>query len=207
MQVAMQDDNLSLWRIEKAKGGDAAAFGELFSEHRARLCGLIRSRIGARLRGVVEVDDVLQETFARAFQSMKQFEWKGEGSFLRWLGGIAENILRKSASARARRTPLHLNQDVADTGVSPSRAARRGERFDRLQKALDKLTPEQREVLRLARLEGLKLKEVAARTNRSVEAVQQLMLRGLRQLRKHFGETESLHLPEWPLDPGQEKEP
>lgn len=203
----MQDDNLSLWRIEKAKGGDAAAFGELFSEHRARLCGLIRSRIGARLRGVVEVDDVLQETFARAFQSMKQFEWKGEGSFLRWLGGIAENILRKSASARARRTPLHLNQDVADTGVSPSRAARRGERFDRLQKALDKLTPEQREVLRLARLEGLKLKEVAARTNRSVEAVQQLMLRGLRQLRKHFGETESLHLPEWPLDPGQEKEP
>lgn len=204
MQTVMVSDNTIQSLLDKAKNGDAKAFGVLYEEYRARLAGLVHSRMGPGLQEHVEVNDVLQETFTRAFASLLKFEWQGEDSFIRWLGGIAENVLRKAASVPGSKLRVRVRGNVADSGVSPSRALRRDERMNRLQESLEKLTPAQREVQRLVRIEGLKLKEVASHTNRTVEAVQQLLLRGLRQLRKHFGDTESLHLPERQLDFGQE---
>jgi len=50
-------------------------------------------------------------------------------------------------------------------------------------------------VIRLARFEGLSLKEIAGRMGRTPGAVAQLLARALRKLRATFGETESYHLP------------
>ncbi len=58
------------------------------------------------------------------------------------------------------------------------------------------LTPDQRNALMLARIDGLRAKEIAGRMNRSEEAVRQLLMRALRQLRTSIGDTESLHLPD-----------
>jgi len=52
----------------------------------------------------------------------------------------------------------------------------------------------------MSRIDGLKIREIAARTDRSVDAVKQLILRGLRSLKRHFGDTESLHLPDRTFD-------
>ena len=73
---------------------------------------------------------------------------------------------------------------------------RRNERFDRLQESIDNLSAEYREVIVLARIEGLRIKEIAQRMNRSPDAVKKLLRRGLKKLRDGFGETESLHLPD-----------
>lgn len=73
---------------------------------------------------------------------------------------------------------------------------RRHERFDRLEAAVKKLTPEYRQVVLLSRIEGLSAKEIADRMNRSPNAVRHLIVRALRELRAHFGDTESLHLPD-----------
>ena len=78
---------------------------------------------------------------------------------------------------------------------SPSRSLRREERFERLQKALDALPPDYREVVVLARLKGLKMKEIAARMERSVFSVTHLLSRALDSLKGAFGDTESLGLP------------
>ena len=48
----------------------------------------------------------------------------------------------------------------------------------------------------MSRIDGLRIKEIAERTGRSVDAVKQLLLRGLRSLKRNFGDTESLHLPD-----------
>ena len=84
--------------------------------------------------------------------------------------------------------------------MSPSRLAQRGERLDRLEDALKKLTPDQRDAVRFSRLEGLKVREIADRMGKTPDAVQQLIVRGLRSLRRNFGDTESLHLPDRHLD-------
>jgi RNA polymerase sigma-70 factor (ECF subfamily) len=152
------------------------------------------------LQRKVEVGDIVQETLAHALDSLGRFQWEGEQSFRRWLNGIARNVILKAA--RTHEVPLEpgYEMDVPQGGPSPSRVLRREERFDRLQEALEALTPEQREVVLLSRIEGLKAKEIAARTGRSEDAVKQLMLRGLRSLRRGVGDTESLHLPDRRLD-------
>ena len=48
----------------------------------------------------------------------------------------------------------------------------------------------------MSRIEGFKMREIAERTGRTVDAVKQLVLRGLRSLKRHFGDTGSFHLPD-----------
>ena len=54
-------------------------------------------------------------------------------------------------------------RDVARSGPSPSRHVRRQERFSRLQQAVDRLKPDHRTVILLARIERLRIKEIAER--------------------------------------------
>ena len=200
MKGIMAAENQTRILVQKAQQGDQAAVGELFEVHRARLAGLILSLAAPQPRGELEVDEVLQETFSRALDSLERFQWHGEDSFIRWLGGIAHNVLRKRARRESKAPTLHISREHPASGISPSKAMRRDERFLRLQKALVVLTAEQREVVRMARIDGMTINEIAAATKRKPNAVKQLILRGLRKLRDQMGETESLHLPDRPLD-------
>ena len=199
--MGIQDSPREL--IRKAQQGDREAFGELARIYRPRLKALVRSRMGQALQKVLEPEDIVQETLARALESLKGFHWMNDASFLRWLGAIAENLIVKAASQGKQSCALEMPQDHPASGTSPSQRLQRDERFERLKEAISKLTPDQREVLHLARIEGLKAKEIAARTGRSTDSVKQLLLRGLRSLRRHFGETESFHLPDEPLERGE----
>jgi RNA polymerase sigma-70 factor (ECF subfamily) len=183
--------------VEKAQRGDRDAFEKVIHEVEGGLRSSIRSRIGRHLR--LEVDDVFQETLTRAFESLSRFEWKGEDSFLRWLRGIAENLIRATADKQRRRTALEIERPAkASSQVSPSRALQREERLDRLEQAVQALSPDHREVVRLARIEGLQVDEIAKRLGRTPSAVKNLLLRALKELKKSFGDTESFRLPQRP---------
>ena len=103
--------------------------------------------------------------------------------------------IRKLASRYEREYKLSIHRDPSGSNVSPSRGLRRQERFDRLQNAVSGLNPDHREVILLARVEGLRIKEIARRMKRTPEATKQLLSRALQALKKSFGDTESLHLP------------
>ena len=66
----------------------------------------------------------------------------------------------------------------------------------RLQAAMERLSADHRQVIRLARIEKLPFKEIASRMKRSPGAVKLLLVRALRELKRGFGDTESLHLPD-----------
>ena len=80
--------------------------------------------------------------------------------------------------------------------TSPSTAARREERFERLKNALERLSPEHGKVILLARVERIPGREIAVRMHRSPQAVAKLLSRALLKLKEEFGDTESLHLPD-----------
>jgi RNA polymerase sigma-70 factor (ECF subfamily) len=147
---------------------------------------------------------VLQETLLRALGSIASFQWRGEDSFGRWLRQIAEHRIRDAAKSGGCRTELGIDRDRAGADVSPSRAARREERLQRLEGALGRLSPDHVRVIRLARIDGLKIREVAERMGRSETAVKNLLLRALRALREGFGDTESLGLPDRGLEAGDD---
>ena len=151
--------------------------------------------MSAQLQRVHDLGDVIQETLLRAFRSIARFDWQGEESFLRWMGGIGRHVVLKLASRYEREQVLSLEPALAGHGTASSKRARRNERFDRLEKALAGLDPDHREVIVLARVDGLRVKDIAERMNRSADATAHLLARALRALKTSFGDTESLRLP------------
>ena len=131
----------------------------------------------------------------KAYESLNEFERKDDKSFFKWLCGIARNRILHLARQRLRSRELFIERDVAGQERSVSTGLRREERFDRLQAALAKLRPEHRQVVILARIEGLSLKEIGGLMERTPKAVSKLLRRALESLRTHFGDTQSLTLP------------
>ena len=181
--------------ISKAQTGDREAFDAVMSQFLDGLRRFIRSRMGPRVLAKLEPEDVLQETLLGAFQSIRHFRWRGNAGVSRWLEAIAENRIRDAIKGPRGDRALELSVEIEGSSSSPSWHARRDERFDRLEESLAHLKPEHREVILLARIEGLKISEVARRMNRSESAVKNLLLRALRELKSSFGDTESLRLP------------
>lgn len=188
--------------LEKARRGDKAAFDRLASAHRPRLESLIRSRLGSKLRPRVEVDDIVQETLLRALRSLSAYEEEGPGSFFRWLGGIANHVILEAAKREKRDLILPIDVEPASPIISQSKAGARDERFERLRRSLDGLSPDHRLVIVLARIERLPMKEVARRMGRTPDAATQLLWRALQKLKASFGHTDSLHLPPRSLSDG-----
>jgi RNA polymerase sigma-70 factor (ECF subfamily) len=183
--------------VQAAQGGDPAAFEELVEEYRSRLEGLIGSRLGSHLRANVELEDVLQDTLLRAYRSIGTFTWTKDDSFFLWLSGIAEHVIRSVAQRQQKKGGhILLKRDPTASDVSAATAMRRDERFERLRQSLTSLSDDHRQVIELARIEGLRIKDIAKRMERSPDAVKKLLARALRQLKAQFGDTESLHLPE-----------
>jgi RNA polymerase sigma-70 factor (ECF subfamily) len=186
--------------MDRARTGDRAAFDELVAPLVPELRERIFAHMGERLRQKLDIDDVIQETLLRAFQAVRNFRWQGERSLGHWLEGIAANFVLYSARTQRRRRELALTRDPEAKDVSPSRHQRREERFARLKKSIDELSPDHRTVLRLSRIEGLKVAAIAERMGRSESAVKNLLLRAMKELRESFGDTESMGLPDRALD-------
>jgi RNA polymerase sigma-70 factor (ECF subfamily) len=188
--------------VSRAQGGDRQAFDSLVERYRERVGATIRSQLAAHLRQTAEVQELVQETMVRAFRSLDRFRWRGNGSFHAWLCSIAKHVVLKSVEQGRKYQALDISSTVLAEGISPSRSMRRDERFDRLESAIKHLRPDYQKVIKLARIDGLPIKEIASRMNRSPGAVKVLLLRALRELKRNFGDTESLHLPNRGLEDG-----
>lgn len=204
--------------VRRAQAGDRDAFSVLQTLHEWRLKAFLRLRIGRVLARYVTLEDAAQDVWVCALASIRRFEWQGKGSFHRWLSGIADNVIKSHArrhlgSPRAGECSLELTRDDGERvlitedrrlgrkGTTPSRALRREERLERLAGALEKLLPDHREVILLARIRGLRIVEVAQRMKRTPQAVRSLLWRALAELRREFGDTDSLGLPERSVEP------
>ena len=182
--------------VSWARTGDRDAFEELFERYRDRVLDSLRGALRYRQGPAVDPEDILSETMLRAFRSLDSFEWQDEDAFVRWLFGISRNVRLESFRREKLSLSLAAAEQTASTEPSPSRALRRDERFDRLRRAIEALPDHYREVVYLARIEGLKTREVATRLGKSRDAVKHLLARALKLLRQQMGETDSLHLPD-----------
>lgn len=169
---------------------------ERFESFRARLTLLARVRIGRRLRGKLDPDDVVQETFLAAVAAADEFRGDGDAQTLAWLRAILESrvqklVARYHTAARdiRRERPRRPGSSTAtDPGPpaphsTPSRAAQRREHAELVADALAALPDDYREVLVLRNIEGLTFSDIAARLGRSVGAVTMLWARAVRRFR------------------------
>lgn len=186
--------------VQRAQEGDRSAFDRLFELLADRLKAFIRSRIRPVYGRRLDVDEILQDAFVRAFRSIGSFRGEGVEELRRWLTGVAGKAVLRAEEQARRQKMLEIPENVPGKDVSPSRGMRREERFDSLQRALDTLSRDHREVILLTRVDGLTLKQAAEKMGRSPEAVRKLFWRALRDLRSALTRTESLRLPDRRLD-------
>ena len=154
----------------RASRGERDAFDPLVAVFRPRVEAFVESRLGPAVREHTGVDEVVQETFAKAFEHIERLVWRGEEAFFSWLAGIAQNVIFR-ASRKTLPGRLRLEHEIEADYVSPSRGLRREERLERLQRALDRLSPDHRQVIMFARLRRLQVREIAGRMERSENAV------------------------------------
>lgn len=133
--------------------GDEQAFRELYRRHTPRLYQLVLRLLGG---AEAEAEDVVQESWIRAVESLRQFRW--ESQFPTWLTGIGLNLCRDRMRRSARRAELI----AAEPAVRAATPARTEERID-LERALGQLPAGYREVLILHDVEGLTHNEIGSR--------------------------------------------
>ena len=74
MNGLMTRDDETQRLVQKAKAGNGRAYDQLVDQFRERLAASVRARLGEGGLGRLDVEDILQETFVRAFQSIERFE-------------------------------------------------------------------------------------------------------------------------------------
>lgn len=141
--------------IARWRGGDERAATLLVERHAQGIARFVAS-LGER----DEVEEVVQDTFVRAFGSLDSF--RGESTFRTWLLTIARNLLRDRQRSR-KRTRLHV--EIQDDDIVSSSDALEGtvaaETEARMQEAVESLSPMQRSIFTLRVTEGLSYKEIA----------------------------------------------
>jgi RNA polymerase sigma-70 factor (ECF subfamily) len=155
----LSDDATDLDLIARWKSGDERAATALVERHADAIARFAAS-VGAR----EDVEDLVQETFVRAFGSFDSF--RGESSLRTWLFTIARRLLldrRRSERRRGggSRMALDVKDSDAVTEYDALDAVVADETQHRMREAVARLTPTQREVFTLRVSEGLSYKEIA----------------------------------------------
>jgi RNA polymerase sigma-70 factor, ECF subfamily len=175
--------------VARAREGDTRAFGDLVRRYEGKIFRLAQHITQNR----EDAEDVLQETFLKAYEHLDQF--KGDSKFYTWIVRIAVN--QALMKLRRRKTDKSVSLDeTIDTGEDtitreiaawdedPEQRFSREELGEILDTAVDSLEPPYRSVFVLRDIEELSTEETAEALNLSVPAVKSRLLRARLQLRE-----------------------
>jgi RNA polymerase sigma-70 factor (ECF subfamily) len=138
------------------QAGDEQAAAALVERH-ARALARFLAGAGA---ADADLDDLVQETFIRAFRSVDRF--RGQCQFRTWLLTIGGNVLKDHGRRSARRNVMPLDEGVRDVSGDPHEHAEANEAEALLSAELKLLPRLQREVFLLRAQQGLEYEEIAA---------------------------------------------
>ena len=129
-----------------------------------------------------DVDDLVQETFYREFRKIESF--RGGASFRTWVMAIGANAL-KDLRRRLRRRPVVALEDREVPGTAdPHGEVVTAELQRRLEDAITRLPPMQRDVFLLRAQQGLEYEEIAAALETTVGAARVHYHHAVRRLKK-----------------------
>src|SRR5437762_5340944 len=160
--------------------GDEQAAAELVERH-ARALARFLSGAGAP---DAEVDDLVQETFIRAFRGVSGF--RGQCQFRTWLLTIGGNVLKDFGRRASRRQVVPLNDAVQDSRGDPHEHAEASEVVARLAAGLKRLPRLQREVFLLRAQQGFEYEDIAVALETTPGAARVHYHHAARRLKEHM---------------------
>ena len=172
------DPDLAL--VQETRQGKLDAFERLVDRHRA-----VVSRLAVRIAGPDDADDVVQDSFLRAFHRLDRFG--GQGAFRSWLLQIVHNtalnaVARRRPEPAGSATDLEAERPLPADEREPAQRLEERERRERLELKLRDLRYEHRAVLVLRDVEGMSYEEIAAITESPIGSVKGRLHRARREL-------------------------
>jgi RNA polymerase sigma-70 factor, ECF subfamily len=177
--------------VAQAREGDMSAFAELVRRYEGKIFRLAQHVTQNR----EDAEDVLQETFMKAYEHLDQF--KGDSKFYTWIVRIAVN--QALMKLRRRKTDRSVSLDeqidtgedtvvreIAAWGEDPEQRFSREELGEILESAIETLEPPYRSVFVLRDIDELSTEETAEALGLSIPAVKSRLLRARLQLRERL---------------------
>lgn len=172
--------------IHAYHNGDGFALEELVSRHKDR----VYTSIFFLVKDKYLAEDLFQDVFIKIIDTIRQNRYNDEGKFISWAMRIAHNLC-VDHFRRVKRSPSVINADGKDVfdwlhfsdETAESNMMRR-QSHDRVQRMLEQLPEEQKEVIVLRHYGNLSFKEIAEITNCSINTALGRMRYGLINLRK-----------------------
>lgn len=166
--------------VERILAGDERAFASLYRRHVDRVFGLLTRLVGP----VPEREDLVQQIFVDVYRALPGF--RGDAAFSTFLYRIATRAAYDHLSRRRRsRTSGDLeaacDELIADE-LTPDERTQKRRDIERALALLGRLTPKKRIAFVLVVIEGMSLREVAALTGASPDAVKQQVLHARKEL-------------------------
>jgi RNA polymerase sigma-70 factor (ECF subfamily) len=177
--------------IARARSGDLDAFNRLVEQHQRAVYAICLRY----LRSPEAAEDVTQDTFIRAWRALDTFRNDDGGGFRTWLLTIAANRARDILRSQVRRPAESLDDrlDADDQawepeapGESPLDFAVRGDLSAALERALGRISPDQRMAIILGDIQGYAYDDIAAITGVAVGTVKSRINRGRARLREEL---------------------
>lgn len=186
--MAIPQDNIL---IQQYLNGNNDAFETLLLKYKQRIYSFIYSKIKDRDLA----DDIFQETFVKVIKTLKKGTYSDEGRFLSWVMRIAHNLI-VDHFRRKQRMPKYESHDAQkDIFYRVSEPSQNIEDTlidfqikEDLHTLMQELPENQLEVLRMRLYQDMSFKEIAERTNVSINTSLGRMRYGLINLRKLIDE-------------------
>jgi RNA polymerase sigma-70 factor (ECF subfamily) len=167
-------------------GGDENALAVLIKRHQSKIYGFIYSKVSDRDIS----DDIFQDTFIKVIKTLKSNSYNEEGKFLPWVMRIAHNLI-VDHFRRNKKMPMQRDTDeysvfnfMADTGMNVENQIISDQVENDLQRIIDELPADQKEVLVMRMYQDLSFKEIADLTGVSINTALGRMRYALMNLRK-----------------------
>ncbi len=169
--------------VEEVRGGNRQAFTELMRRHQERVYWVARRMLGSH----ADADDIVQETFVKAFLNLGEF--RGDASFSTWLYRIAVNLSLNAL--RKRHVMKYLSDSELARMMIPSRddpeaEVRARELESLVERALDELPDRQRAVFVMRYYDELTYEEIAAILKTSVGGLKANYFHALRKVQNYL---------------------
>lgn len=172
-----------------AERGDDSAFRTLVERHQERIYGYVLGMVRDR----ATADDLFQETFVRVIRALNddRGSYTRQGKFLGWVLRIARNATLDHLRKRKKWTDVENGEidgswwdRLPDESPGGDDLLHRSEQADVLRLCIDRLSPEQREVVLLRHETDLTFREIAELTDCSINTALGRMRYALLNLRK-----------------------
>ena len=170
--------------VERVRGGDDDAFRLIVERHSRALF-----RAAYRITGnSADADDVVQETFMRAYRQLANFE--SRAALTTWLHRIAVNCSLDLIDSRKRRDnrtqEVEDLADIASPAATPDRILLGSEMQKAVAVALDGMSGNERTAFVLRHFEGMPLEEIGEVLGTKMNATKNTVFRAVQKVRQHL---------------------